>query len=66
MSWISLPVYEGFNQFAIWHSDQSVSKARLKKIMLVYYPLKLWIFEIDPLISYSVIYYVFPLNAILI
>ena len=31
MSYISLPVYEGFNQFAIWHSEQSVSKARLKK-----------------------------------
>ena len=30
MSWISLPVYEGFNQFAIWPSEQSVSKARFK------------------------------------
>ena len=41
MSWISLPVYEGFNQFAIWPSQQSVSKARLKMIMLVFCPLKL-------------------------
>ena len=52
MNLISLPIYEGFNQFAIWPSQQSVSTDRLKSI----------IWSSVLLTSNSAIYHVCPLN----